>query len=313
MTVLSVPMVEDAKPRSVRHAGLARRIWKARWGYLFIAPAMLLLLAVHVYPIVRVFQLSLSNYNVRRGTSEWAGASNYVSAFNQELFYTALGNTLLYTLLVVPFALSLALLLACLVFPLQPRAQTFFKSAFYLPGVVSSVVLATVWAWLYNADFGLLNYLLSLVGSDPVYWLGDRRTALVSIAAMNILSSLGVPLLLLLAAMGNIPEEYYEAARIDGAGRVRQFFSVTLPLLRPTLLYLVVVLSIGSFQVFEAVYLLTNGGPSYATTTLVFLIYESGFRYFDFGMASAQAVVLFVMIVILAVVQFRVFGSDVEY
>jgi multiple sugar transport system permease protein len=215
--------------------------------------------------------------------------------------------------MVVPGALSLALLLAFLVQPLRPRTQTFFKAAFYLPGVVSSVVLALVWAWLYNADFGLLNYLLSLVGVDPGLWLGDRRVALPAIALMTVVSGLGVPLLLLLASMGAIPDTYYEAARIDGAGPVRQFFAVTLPLLKPTLLYLLIVMTIGSFQVFETVYLMTNGGPSYATTTLVFLIYESAFRYYDFGLASAQAVVLFMLVAAMAVVQFTWLGGDVEY
>ena len=144
-------------------------------------------------------------------------------------------------------------------------------------------------------------------------WLGDRRVALFSIAAMTVLSGLGLPLLLLLAAMGNIPDDYYEAAEIDGANGLQRFRFVTLPLLRPTLLYLVVVMTIGSFQVFDAVYLMTNGGPSYATTTLVFLIYESAFRYFDFGLASAQAVVLFALVVALAVVQFRWLRGHVEY
>jgi len=288
-------------------------LWHGRWGYFFIAPAMILLTIVHIWPILRVLQLSFMQYVVRNGDQEWVGFENYHNVFTDDLFYVAIHNTFIYTLLVVPVALAIALGLAYLVHPLGPKAQTFFKAAFYLPGIVSSVVLALVWAWLYNADFGLLNYLLSLIGIDPVIWLGDTRTALPSVAIMTIASGLGVPLLLLLAAMGNIPDDYYEAAEIDGAGRLRQFWSVTLPLLKPTLLYLVIVMTIGSFQVFDAVYLMTNGGPSYSTTTLVFMIYESAFRYFDFGQASAQAVVLFVAVVILAVVQFRLLSGDVEY
>lgn len=311
MTVLFVPMPIEKKRAAA--AGLPQRLWRGRWGYAFIAPALLLLLTFNVYPILRVLQLSFSHYRVQAGTSEWVGVENFARILSNELFYTALANTFAYSLLVVPFALALSLGLACLVFPLGPRSQAFFKAAFYLPGVVSSVVLALVWTWIYNPDFGLLNYLLSTVGIDPVLWLGDRRVALISIAVMTILSSLGVPLMLFLAAMGNIPHDYYEAARIDGAGPLHQFWAITLPLLRPTILYLLVVLTIGSFQVFEAVYLMTNGGPSYATTTLVFLIYESAFRFFDFGLASAQAMVMFILVVVLAVVQFRFLGSDVEY
>ena len=292
---------------------LLTRCWRARAAYAFIAPAIGLLAVVHLYPILRVLYLSGVRYVVAEGTAEWIGLANYRRLLANELFYVALRNTFAYTLTVVPCALVLALALAYLIHPLGSRAQTFFKSAFYLPGVVSSVVLALVWAWLYNADFGLLNYALGVAGIEPVMWLGDRRVALLSIAAMTVVSGLGFPLLLLLAAMGSIPDQYYEAAEIGGAGHLERFRFVTLPLLRPTLLYLVVVMTIGSFQVFDSIYLMTNGGPSYATTTLVFLIYESAFRYFDFGLASAQAVVLFVLVVALAVVQFRWLSGHVEY
>jgi multiple sugar transport system permease protein len=315
MTVLSISMPAErtnARPASTRASSVAHRISRGRWGYAFVGPAVLLLLVVNVYPILRVLQLSFAHYDVQTGTSRWTGTENFKRVLTDETFYTSLGNTFLYTILVVPVALSLALALACLVAPLGPRSQAFFKAAFYLPGVVSSVVLALVWTWIYNPDFGLLNAALSMIGIDPVLWLGDRRVALFSIAVVSILSSLGVPLMLLLAALANIPDDYYEAARIDGAGALRQFWSITLPLIRPTMLYLLVVLTIGSFQVFETVYLMTNGGPSYGTTTLVFLIYESAFRFFDFGVASAQAIVMFLLIVVLAVVQFRGLGGDVD-
>ncbi|HEX7009175.1 MAG TPA: sugar ABC transporter permease [Phycisphaeraceae bacterium] len=294
-------------------ATLLQRLWRGRWGYAFIAPAMGLLILVHLYPILRVFQLSLSYYSVSEGTTAWAGLRNYAVTFQNELFYVALRNTVVYTLIVVPGALGLALVLAYLIHPLPGRVQVFFKSAFYLPGVVSSVVLALVWAWLFNADFGLLNYLLGLVGVDPVMWLGDRRVALLSVALMTVASGLGVPLLMLLAAMGQIPAHYYEAASLDGASPLKRFWHITLPLLGPTLLYLVVVMTIGSFQVFDAVYLMTNGGPSYATTTLVFMIYESAFRTYDFGAACAQAVVLFILILILALVQFKWLSGGEAY
>lgn len=292
---------------------LSRRVWRGRWGYFFIGPAIGLLLWLHVYPILEVLRLSFMSYAVADGSSRWAGAGNYADTFNNALFWVALRNTFLYTLLVVPGALALALWVAVLVEPLPGKVQTFFKAAFYLPGVVSSVVLALVWAWLYNADFGLLNYLLQAVGLDAVMWLGDRRVALLSIALMTIASGLGVPLLLLLAAMGNIPPQYYEAADLDGVNPWQRFAYITLPLLRPTLLYLIVVMTIGSFQVFDAVYLMTDGGPSYATTTLVFMVYESAFRSYDFGAACAQAVVLFVMVLVLALVQFKWLSGDVEY
>lgn len=290
------------------------RIWRGRWGYAFIAPAVALLILVHVYPILRVFTLSTQYYDVAEGTGVYVGLRNYRALLSNDLFYLALRNTFVYTLLVVPVALLIALWLAYLIEPLRPRTQTFFKAAFYLPGVVSTVVLALVWAWLYNADFGLLNYLLGRLGIDSVQWLGDRRVALAAIAMMTVASGLGFPLMLLLASMGNIPDDYYEAAGIDGATRLRQLWHITLPLLRPTLLYLLIVMTIGSFQVFDAIYLMTNGGPSYSTTTLVFMIYESAFRSYDFGAATAQAVVLFILVLILAIGQYKwLSGAEVEY
>lgn len=301
------------EPSTLPALSLPRRCWRGRWGYAFIAPAIGLLTLTSLYPILQVFRLSMIHYRVADGSSQWTGVRNYAETFSNELFYIALRNTFVYSLIVVPLALTLALALAYLVHPLPPRAQTFFKAAFYLPGVVSSVVLALVWAWLYNADFGLLNYLLGVVGIEPVMWLGDRRIALFSVALITVASGLGVPLLLLLAAIGNISPDYYEAADLDGASRLQQFRFITLPLLKPTLLYLVVVMTIGSFQVFDSVYLLTDGGPSYATTTLVFMIYESAFRFYDFGLASAQAVVLFLLVLALAMAQFKWLSSDVEY
>ncbi len=284
-----------------------------RWGYAFIAPAMGLLLLVHLYPIAHVITLSFSEYGVVEGRARWIGGDNYARLLDSEIFRVALANTFAYTLLVVPVAIAIALGLAYLVHPLGRRWQSFYKAAFYLPGVVSAVVLALVWSWMYSKDFGLLNELLGHVGIGPVGWLADPRIALVSIALIAVSSGLGVPLLLLLAAMDAVPDDYYEAAEIDGAGPLRSFWHISVPLLKPTLLYLVVMMTIGSFQVFETVYLMTDGGPSYATTTLVYLIYESAFRYFDFGLASAQAVVLFLLILILAVLQFRLLASDVEY
>lgn len=306
----------EAEPPHVRTYRRQQRgawgLWDGRWGYFFIAPALALLALVHGYPIVRVFYLSLVRYDVADDTTQWAGTVNYQALLIGDFFFVALWNTFLYTLLVVPVAIALALGLAYLIHPLSPRAQTFFKAAFYLPGVVSTVVLALVWTWLYDTDFGPLNYLLAQLGFEPVMWLGDRRIALLSVAMMTVCSGMGLPLLLLLAAIGNIPTSYYEAAEIDGASRPRQFVHITLPLLRPTLLYLTVVTTIGSFQVFDSIYLMTNGGPSRATTTLVFLIYESAFRYFDFGVASAQAVILFAIVLALALIQSRWFASDAE-
>src|SRR5262249_40356129 len=155
------------------------------------------------------------------------------------------------------------------------RAQLFFKSAYYLPGVTSAVVLALVWQYMFDPAYGLLNYLLSLAGRPGLQWLADYRTAPPSLIPIALVRGPGAAIIFTTAAMGSIPREAYEAARIDGAGWLTEFRSITLPLLRPTLLYLLVIATIGSFQVFTPVYVMTKGGPSYATNTLVYQIYDS--------------------------------------
>jgi multiple sugar transport system permease protein len=244
----------------------------------------------------------------------WVGEENYRYALRDDLFWKALRNTLLYTLAVVPVGLAISLLLSWLIFHLKSGAwQALFKSAFYLPGVASGAILALVWLWLFNPAYGLLNWFCSLVGLGPFRWTGDAQSALPSLVLMALAGGHGAAVVLITAAMGSIPETYYEAARLDGARAWAQFQAITLPLLRPTLLYLVVTGTIASFQVFTQVLLMTGGGPYYATTTWVHLIYTDAFEYFDFGKAAAEATLLFIGLAVIAVVQYRFLSSDIEY
>ncbi|HOI36793.1 MAG TPA: sugar ABC transporter permease, partial [Bacillota bacterium] len=212
-----------------------------------------------------------------------------------------------------PLWLGKALIISALIFPLAKPIQTFFKGAFYLPHVTSSVIISMVWLWIFNPPFGLLNYIMELLGFAPHAWLGDVRTALLSIILMQVVMGGGSSIVLITAAMGSIPYHLYEAAYLDGATKTQAFFKVTIPLLRPTILYLLVTGTISSFQVFTNVYLMTQGGPQFSTMTLVYLIYDTAFKQFRFGLASAQAVVLFAIVFALAIVQFRFLGQEVEY
>ncbi len=292
--------------------GLGREIRKNLWIYIVLIPPFALLFTFTLIPILRSFVLSFQEWTLKE--SRWLGLGNFARLVADPVFFKALENTTLYALAVVPLSTAIALVLAELIRPLPSSVQTLFKSAFYLPAVVAAVVIVLVWRWIYNPNsYGLLNYILSRFGKGPVLWLQNVRLALPALTATSLVGGHGGAVVLILAAMGSIPVDLYEAARLDGSTRWNAFWTITLPLLKPTLLYLLVMGTIGSFQVFTGIYLLTNGGPNYATTTSVFYIYRVGFVHFEFGYASSQAVILFLIIMGLSMVVFRGLASDIEY
>lgn len=246
------------------------------------------------------------------GTS-FVGLDNYRSVFSNRVFWIGLRNTVYYTLGVVPLWLGKAVIIAALIFPFRKGVQTFFKAAFYLPHVTSSVIISMIWLWIYNPPFGLLNYLMKSMGFEPVAWLGNTSTAMPAMIFMTVVMGGGSSIVLISAAMNGIPSFLYEAAEIDGATSMRMFWKITIPLLRPTLLYLTVMGTINSFQVFTNIYLMTQGGPQFATTTIVYQIYELAFSRFQFGQASAMAMVLFAITFVFAMIQFKWLGQEVEY
>ncbi|HZJ08546.1 MAG TPA: sugar ABC transporter permease [Trueperaceae bacterium] len=262
-------------------------------------------------PVVIAFALAFME--VRPTSMSFVGLDNFETVLGDVLFRRAIVNTSIFTAVVVLFWLGKALLIAYLLDPMNHTLQTFFKSAFYLPAVTSSVIISLVWLWIYHPNFGLLNGLVVALGGDPVAWLGNTSTALPALMAMQVIMGGGSSIVLLSAALARIPRDLYEVAIIDGAGRATIFAKVIVPLIRPTLLYLVVTGTINTFQVFEAVYVMTQGGPQFATTTVVYRIYQEAFQRFNLGVASAQAIVLFLITIVLAAVQFRFLGQNVEY
>jgi len=290
---------------------ISRRAKGALWGYFFVLPSLLTFLIFSLYPMMD--SVILSFQRLRLTGREWVGLRNYASLLGETAFFTILNNTLLYALLIVPGGVVLALIMAALIFRMPTPAQTFFKSAFYLPVVTSGVVLSIVWLYLYDPAFGLLNYLIGQIGLNPVLWLADPRFSLISLVIMYHASHWGGSIILLTASMGGIPKELYEAAAIEGASIVRQVISITVPLLKPALTYVSILGTVASLQIFTEIFVMTRGGPNYATTNMVFSIYEYGFIRFDFGRASAVAVILLLITVSLAVVQFRVLRTNVEY
>ena len=289
----------------------ARRVWRNRWAYAFLAVPLATITLFVFVPIVMGVLISVQQWDI--GGYHWVGLENYVNVVRDDLFWHALRNTVIYSFATVPMGLVVALLLAALIVELSAPLQSLFRGALYLPAVVSGVVMAMVWRWVLDYDYGLLNYLLSLTGLGPVAWLGNPHTALGTLIGMAFLGGQGAAVVLLSAAMNNIPNDFYEAAYLDGAGRWQKFRHITLPLTKPTVLYLLIVGTIGSFQVFIPVYIITRGGPNHATDTIVFRIFTTAFDLFDFGRASAMAVILFFVIAVAAVIQYRYLAADVEY
>lgn len=299
------------RPAMARIRSLFEQIWAARWAYIFLLPALAPFFVFVLYPLLAGLQLSF--YDAQLVARKWVGLANFVALARDSAFRLAVVNTVYFVVGVVPVTVALSLILAVIVHPLGRAAQSFFRLAFYLPVVAAGVVLSIVWLYIYNPTYGLLNYLLSLVGIGRVEWLGRTETALPSLALVVVSWTIGQPLILFLAGLAGIPSELYDAAAIDGAGGWDRFWRVTLPLLRPTALFVLVTQTIGVFQVFVVVLLMTRGGPANATQTIVYRIYETAFSFFQFGYASAMGVVLLIIVGLVAIAQFRFLGQEVEY
>ncbi|MDF2647908.1 MAG: permease component of ABC-type sugar transporter [Paenibacillus sp.] len=290
---------------------MASRGYREFWGFFFIAPFLLVFIAFEVYPFLDALYLSLFDYGI--GRKEWIGFGNYATLLQDHVFLRSIFNTFLLVLGVVPLSVLFSIIAASLIIGKSSAVASFFRASFYLPIVTSQVILSVTWLWIYNPVSGIGNYTLSLFGIKPIMWLSDSNVSLIAVIIVVITWCVGQPIILYLAAFGNIPSYYYEAASVDGASDWRKFWSISLPLLKPTTLYVIVTSTIGAFQTFVVVQLLTGGGPSYSTTTIMYLLYETAFKYGDLGLASAMGVVLAILISIFSIIQFKLFKTDVEY
>lgn len=291
---------------------LGKQIWQGRWGYIFVGPALLSVTLFALLPLIQCVFYSFQKHMI--GSTSWVGMANFHYTITDGIFWQTMKNTLIYTLGVVPTSIFLGLLLSVLIFNQKTKVQAFFKSTYYLPGVVSAVIIGLIWSWLFYPDQqGFFNYVLSFFGIGPIRWLGEIDSAMPSLIFMTVMGGPGMAIILFTAAMGGIPDSLYESARLEGANAFQEFYHVTLPLLRPVVLYLLVMTTISSFNVFEYIYTMTKGGPANSTKTIVYLIYETAFEQVEFGVACAQAMILFVIMIIVSVVQFKSLSSDVEY
>lgn len=303
-----------------RAGGLLSRIRHHRtyneyfWAYVFLAPALVMFGLFLVYPAIQSVIYSLHTFNAFTTQRPFVGLDNYETLLTDPVWWAAVRNTVVYTVATVPFTIAMALGIALLLMPLNNRLQTVFKTVFYMPGVTSAVVIGLVWLWiLYPFAEGLANFAITSVGLPRQNWLGNSVTALPSIIVMAWMTGQGATIVLYMAALGNIPQSLYEAADIDCATRWTRFRRITWPLIKPTTLYAAVTATAGSFLVFDIVYTLTRGGPGTATTTVVYRIYQIAFERFQFGLSSAGAVLLAILVIAFAAIQFRFLSTDVEY
>jgi multiple sugar transport system permease protein len=288
------------------------RYWR-QWltAYLFIAPWLIFPLVFIAGAIVLAFYFSLTNYDLL-SDPVFVGLDNYKKAMSDESFLHALRNVATYTAVVVPSQTFIGLVMAAILNQKLPWRR-FFRVAWYLPCVASSVVTTLIFMWLFLPD-GFINAALGFVGIDVrINWLGDEATALPSIMFMNIWATAATFMLIFLAAMQDVPGPIYEAADLDGAGPIRQFFQITIPLMRPAIFLVVLLGTIGCFQLFDQVKIATNGGPNEATLTVTYLLWREGFRDLNMGYASALGVILFVVIFGVSLVQRRLLDVRPDY
>jgi len=270
---------------------------------LFVLPLLLFLTVYWIGPSLSSLYFSLTNYSVVLRT-KWVGLQNYRRLTEDVLFWRSLKNSAYFTLGNIPFTMAIGLALAIVVNS-AIRFRNAFRIIFYLPMVTSSIALSMVWLWLFDPHFGLLNAFLQVLGLPPQQWLQSTSQAMPSIVLMSVWGGVGGTMIIYLAGLQGIPGVLYEAAQVDGADRWQSFRYITLPSLQPVTLYLLVTSIIGSFQIFGPIYAMTDGGPAFATTTIVHQIYINGFRYFNMGYAAAQSWVLFVILLGLSVANLR--------
>ena len=291
----------SARVRKVRHDNHTAAAW------LFLAPAMAAIAIFFVVPVLSAFIMSLTDFDVYAlgdiSVVRFMGFHNYVRIFQTPLFWTALKNTFYFVLVGGPLSVAASLGAALMVSSKLARFKSFFRTVYFLPVVTSLVAVAVVWRYLYHPAHGLLNLFLSWFGVAPIDWLGNPAIAMPAIIILAVWKNFGYNMLIFIAGLQNIPDDLYEAARIDGAGAWRQFVDITIPMLAPTTVFVVMITIIGYFQLFAEPYVMTEGGPMNATTSIVLMMYEQGFRWWNMGFAAASAFVLFVVILFFSIVQ----------
>ncbi|HLD29914.1 MAG TPA: sugar ABC transporter permease, partial [bacterium] len=278
--------------------------------YLFVMPALLLLVIFLFFPLIVSLVMSFTNWNVYSfnnwGQIHFLGFENYTKLFQERVFWKALANTFIFAGAGVPLTVLVSLFFAVLINEKFVRIKAVFRTGYFIPVVTTLVAVAVIWRWLYNPEYGLINYFLELLRLPRQDWLGNTKLALPSLILMGVWKSFGYNMVIFLAGLQTIPDALYEASDIDGASKWQQFYYITLPSLQPTMSFITIMSFIGYFQFFAEPYIMTKGGPLNSTISVVQYMYNQGFKFFQFGYATSVAYVLFLFIFVFTLLQMKI-------
>ncbi|WP_064094062.1 carbohydrate ABC transporter permease [Rossellomorea aquimaris] len=285
--------------------------------YVFIAPAVIILTVFSIIPIIVAFFISFTDLDLK-GLADWSnisfiGFENYSKLITDDLFHKSIINTLFYVVIGVPLVIIFSLGIALLLNYGTSSLFKVFRGVYYMPSITNIIAVAVIWGFLYNTEYGLFNYLLSLLDVDKIPWLGEPTIAKLSLIVLAVWKGIGINMIIFLAALQGIPKSYYEAAEMDGANRLQVLFNVTIPLLRYATFFVTITTLIGWLQFFEEPFVMTNGGPLDGTISMALFIYKKGFQFSEFGYAAAGSFILFIFIILITLFQFKLRKSDTEY
>lgn len=279
-------------------------------AYFFLAPAISAIFIFFFLPVIAAFIISFTDFDIYAlgnfASVRFIGLKNYIKLFEDPLFYTALKNTFYFVIVAGPLSIAVSLGAALLLNSKLIKYKSIFRLSYFIPVVTTLVAVAIVWRFIYHPKFGIINYILSLIGISPIDWLGEPSTAMPAIILMSVWKGFGYNMIIFIAGLQNIPEDLYEAASIEGATGWQKFKSITLPMLAPTTLFISIITMIGYFQLFAEPYVMTQGGPLNSTLSIVQFMYQEGFRWWNMGYSASIAFVLFFIIFIGTVIQFKV-------
>ncbi|WP_394917801.1 carbohydrate ABC transporter permease [uncultured Robinsoniella sp.] len=289
------------------------RIRESIISYAFLAPALIFFIGFVLIPMGMGVVTSFFKYTMK--DFEFVGFANYMRMFQDPVWFKSLRNTMILVVGSVPVVVFFSLFVAAFTYQKRPLTRSFFRCVFFLPVVTGTVAVTVVWKWIYDPMNGVLNWILKTmhVIDNDIMWTGDKRFAIWAILIILLTTSVGQPIILYIASLGNVPKEYMEAAEVDGANSFQVFWKIKWPSLLPTTLYIVVITTINSFQCFSLIQLLTSGGPNYSTSTIMYYLYTEAFKVYEYGYANAMGVILAVIIGTISFAQFKFLGRDVAY
>lgn len=279
-------------------------------AYLFLAPAMLAIFAFFFIPVISAFIISFTDFDIYAlsdfSNARFIGFQNYLDLFDDPLFWQSLKNTFYFVIFAGPLSIAVSLGAALLLNSKLVKFKSIFRLTYFLPVVTTLIAVSIIWRFIYHPKFGILNFMLGFFGVNPIDWLGDPNLALPAIVIMSVWKSFGYNMIIFIAGLQNIPQYLYEAADLEGATEWQKFKSITIPMLAPTTLFISIITMIGYFQLFAEPYVMTQGGPLNSTLSIVLYMYNEGFRWWNMGYSASIAFVLFFIIFIATLIQFKV-------